>query len=320
MKGAITDGVTALPPVLKRIPGLRPTAHALKGVALALRLARSPFIRTYPPGDFYSPLPDRAEIPSEIPPRRDIPGVDLREEQQLALLEQLGTLAADLPFHEEASAALRYWFGNEWFSYCDATVLHTMLRHFRPRRVVEVGSGFSSAVMLDTRDLFLERTTHYTFIDPYPQRLQSLLRPNDQGRCDVLPVKVQQVPMSVFEALSKDDILFVDSSHVVKVGSDVAWIVFEILPRLASGVVVHFHDIPWPFEYPTSWFRAGRAWNEAYFLRALLQDSERFEILFFNDFMKTHHRQALARHLPTAVKDSAFPLTRAASSLWIVKR
>jgi hypothetical protein len=100
----------------------------------------------------------------------------------------------------------------------------------------------------------------------------------------------------------------------------VAWIVFEILPRIASGVVVHFHDVPWPFEYPLHWIRAGRAWNEAYFLRAFLQDNGAFRVLFFNDFIVSRHPEAVRDRLPQAMTASSHPMTLPASSLWLVKR
>jgi hypothetical protein len=303
---------------LKNVPGLPAANMAVRAAAVAMR---SRFLRSYPPGSFYSPIPADDDIPSAVDKSsKDIPGVDLREDAQLALLDDLARVYRDVPFSDHASQELRFHFDNEYYSYCDAVVLFAMLRHFKPRRVVEVGSGFSSAVMLDTRDWFLERDTHLTFIDPYPERLESLLRPDDRARCTVLAKKVQDVPLSTFTELEANDILFVDSSHVVKVGSDVAWIVFEILPRLAPGVIVHFHDIPYPFEYPLHWLRAGRAWNEAYVLRSFLQFNHAFEILFFNDFMATFHGDRVRETMPAAMKPSSFELTVPASSLWLARR
>jgi hypothetical protein len=301
--------------LIARIPAYR----FLKNAALALRAARSPFARTYRPGDFYSPLPAVEDIPERMPQATAIADIDLHEADQLRLLDELSAWYPELPFKENQSPELRFHIDNEWFSYCDATILYCMLRNFRPRRVVEIGSGFSSAAMLDTRDLFLDSTTRFTFVDPNPERLQQLLRPGDVKTSSVAASKVQDVALSTFGELRANDILFVDSSHVVKVGSDVAWILFEILPRLAPGVIIHFHDIPWPFEYPESWFRAGRAWNEAYFLRAFLQNNDRFRIIFFNDFMKALHRDELGDRLPICLRESTFPLTRAASSLWLRK-
>jgi hypothetical protein len=306
---------------LKRVPGLSAANSIVRAAALGVRLPRSPFIRSYPPGTFYSPIPSAEDVPTSIDKlSRDIPGVDLNEAGQLALLDDLGRAYAGIPFDDQSTKGRRYHFDNEYYSYFDAVVLFTMMRHAKPRRVVEVGSGFSSAVMLDTRDAFLDRDTHLTFIDPYPERLESLLRPEDRSRCTVLAQKVQDVPLTAFTELQANDILFVDSSHVVKVGSDVAWIVFEILPRLAPGVIVHFHDIPYPFEYPLHWFRAGRAWNEAYVLRSFLQFNSAFEVRFFNDFMATFHGEEVRTRMPAAMKQSSFELTVPASSLWLTRR
>jgi hypothetical protein len=303
---------------LKRVPGLPNANLAVRAAAIALR---SRFLRAYPAGGFSSPIPSDDDIPASIDKTtKKVAGVDLREDAQLALLEDLGRVYRDMPFGDSATAELRFHLDNEDYSYFDAIVLYTMLRHIKPRRVVAIGSGFSSAVMLDTRDWFLDRDTHLAFIDPNPERLESLLRRDDRERCAILPKKVQDVDLAVFTELEANDILFVDSSHVVKVGSDVARIVFEILPRLAPGVLVHFHDIPYPFEYPLHWLRAGRAWNEAYLLRAFLQSNSEFEIRFFNDFMATFHGDAVRERMPAAMKPSSFELTVPASSLWLARR
>jgi hypothetical protein len=268
-----------------------------------------------------SPIPSDEDLPASIDKTtKNVAGVDLREDAQLALLEDLGRVYRDMPFGDSATSELRFHLDNEDYSYFDAIVLYTMLRHTRPRRVVAIGSGFSSALMLDTRDWFLDRDTQLAFIDPHPEELESLLRRDDRERCSILPKKVQNVDLAVFTELEANDILFVDSSHVVKIGSDVAWIVFEILPRLKPGVIVHFHDIPYPFEYPLHWLRAGRAWNEAYVLRAFLQFNSEFEIRFFNDFMATFHGDAVRERMPAAMKASSFELTVPASSLWLARR
>lgn len=293
----------------------------LPGTVRAATTLLSRFVTTYPPGSFYSPIPAETEIPTEIDKSgKEVAGIDMRETAQLELLRELARYHDEIPFAAEPRDGLRFHFDNEYYSFCDATVLYAMLRHFQPKRVIEVGSGFSSAVMLDTRDRFFTAETHLTFIDPYPERLESLLRPDDHDTATVLPQRVQEVDLGLFDTLEANDFLFVDSSHVVKLGSDVAHILFTVLPRLAPGVVIHFHDIPWPFEYPLRWINAGRAWNEAYALRAFLQYNDRFPILFFNDFVATHHGEALREALPAAIRPSQYDLTLPASSLWITRR
>src|SRR6185295_14291779 len=118
-------------------------------------------------------------------------------------------------------------------------------------------------------------------IEPYPDLVKRLLRPDDFDRVQFIRSLVQDVPLKIFDVLEANDILFIDSSHVCKVGSDVYHELFRILPRLRPGVIIHFHDIFWPFEYPEDWLREGRAWNELYLMRAFLQHNEAYEILLF---------------------------------------
>ena len=125
-----------------------------------------------------------------------------------------------------------------------------------------MGSGFSSAVMLDTMDK-ARLSAAVTFIEPYPDRLYSLFLPNDRSVSTVIARPVQEVPLSIFDQLEAQDLLFIDSSHVAKIGSDVTLILLRILPRLKRGVLVHFHDIFYPCSYPAVWIREGRAWNES---------------------------------------------------------
>ena len=157
------------------------------------------------------------------------------------------------------------------------------MRHFQPKNIVEVGSGFSSALMMDVNDLFFESNIQLTFIEPYPKnRLFPLMKGTiKKDTIKVLENKVQEVDFSLFESLEANDILFIDSSHTLKFGSDLSHLFFKIFPRLQSGVLIHLHDIFFPFEYPKEWLELGRAWNEAYFLRAFLMYNQCFEILLF---------------------------------------
>ena len=112
-----------------------------------------------------------------------------------------------------------------------------MLRHAQPQRVVEVGTGWSTCAMLDVDDLFLDGNLAITSIDPDPSRLRARMRPGDEQRVRILEQPVQAVALETFEALAAHDVLFVDSTHVLKTGSDVNHLLFEVLPRLAPGVL-----------------------------------------------------------------------------------
>jgi hypothetical protein len=174
------------------------------------------------------------------------------------------------------------------FAPRDATVYYAMLQHLRPRRIMEIGSGFTSALALDARERGLP-DLELTFIEPYPDRLYDLLGERDRANCTIIPSPVQDVPIESFDQLGEGDILFVDNSHVAKTGSDVNWIMFNVMPRLADGVVVHIHDIHWPFEYIAEWLEDGRSWSEIYLVRAFLMFNGRCSVLLFNDWMWHHH-------------------------------
>lgn len=281
------------------------------------------FIRDFPPGHFYSPLPDLREVRqrgAEIEScDNDLPALALRKTEQICLAEGLGCFFNEMPFPDHASNGFRYFLDNPFFGFGDGIVLYSFLRHFRPKRIVEVGSGFSSAAMLDVRDRFFEEPLALTFIDPYPERLKSLLTPADANCCQVVVAPVQQVVMRIFRDLEENDFLFIDSSHVGKTQSDVLHLLFRVLPALQKGVLVHFHDIMWPFEYPRCWLEEGRAWNEAYFLRAFLQFNSVFEVVYFNSYMALCHAEVVERTMPSALKKPSRKETVGNSSLWLRK-
>jgi predicted O-methyltransferase YrrM len=278
-----------------------------------------------PPGHFYSPIPSLDEIRH----RADrvfaagpaaLGGIDLDEPAQLATLEQLTRYYAEQPFTDHKREGLRYFFENPAFSYFDAIVFYCMIRHVRPRRVIEIGSGYSSCVLLDTNERFAGNSISCTFIEPYPRLLESLITDDDRRRVTIVASNLQDVDPAVFSELVAGDMLFVDSSHVSKTDSDVNCVFFDVLPRLNSGVHVHFHDIFYPFEYPSAWVYQGRAWNEAYTLRAFLQYNERFTIEVFNSFLETFHRDTIAREMPLCTRYSTQSMVpTSAQSIWLKK-
>ncbi len=298
------------------VPGLRWLYHEGRRIGCLHDPEFAPFLTTYAPGHYYSPIPRLSEAlqaSKRVAGIRTLPGIDLRDAGQTALLQSFAPMAATIPFGPAgADNGCRYHYGNTWFDACDAVVLHCMLRHLRPPRLIEVGSGYSSAVTLDTNDRFLDATTAVTFIEPNPYRLNALLRGEDRSRHTVIQKPVWDVPLETLTALRAGDVFFIDTSHVVKAGSDVQYLFFEVLPRLAPGVIIHLHDIFWPFEYPADWFRMGRVYNEAYLLRAMLSFSQGYEILFFNHYLQCVHGTALAAALPAAMDSRG-------SSIWLRK-
>jgi len=238
-------------------------------------------------------------------------GIDLRSDAQVELLHQLEGYYSEQPFTARKSSSRRYHFENNAYSYSDAIFLYSMIRHLRPKRVIEVGSGYSSCVILDTNDIFFDGKIVITHIEPYPKLLRSLTSTSGSGQIDIRETPLQDVPLITFEDLDAGDILFIDSTHVSKTGSDVNYLFFEILPQLKSGVYVHLHDIFFPFEYPQHWIlEEKRAWNEIYILRAFLQFNTAFEIVLMNTYLEHLQPAWFEKHMPLCLKNPG-------GSIWI---
>lgn len=286
-----------------------------------------PYVRTlysqslntcFPNGHFYSPIISIEDIRKREAQiwkdclKEGIEGVELRTEEQRKMLLQFSKYYQEIPFKSGKQENIRYQFENGSYSYTDGIMLYSMIRHFEPKQIIEIGSGYSSAVMLDTNDLFFNKQIDLTFIDPYPERLYSLMKEGDRVGTMVIKSEVQQVALDVFEKLGVGDILFVDSTHISKTGSDVNYILFEILPILKSGVFIHFHDVFYPFEYPKEWVFQGRNWNEDYILKAFLMYNEKFEIKLFSEYLHKHHEDVF-NDMPLCYKNVG-------GNLWIEKK
>jgi predicted O-methyltransferase YrrM len=262
----------------------------------------------YPAGHYYSPIPDKDEILAYIDSRkplgRQLPGVNLNEKNQLKLLHEYRQYYKELPFPEKQKQGCRYYYENSWYSYSDAIFLYSFLRKNEPKRIIEIGSGFSSAVILDTIEGFFSQRPEITFIEPYPDRLKGLFKSHDGNQVKIIEKKVQQVPHELFSSLESGDFLFVDSSHVVKCGSDLQLLFFDVLPLLPAGVFVHFHDVFYPFDYPSEWLKEGRYWNENYFLRAFLSYNCDWDIHFFNTFVAFAFNDFIKDQMPLCVKNA----------------
>jgi len=302
--------------IIKKIPGITLIKQIFFALLYVLKTKSYKFLLKYPPGHFYSPIPNINDPSiaaySDQATQELTGGLVLHSESQLHLLDDLSKYYKDLPFPRVPTKNSRYYFENDFFTYFDAITLYAMLRNLSPANIIEIGSGYSSAVMLDTNNLFLSDKIKCTFIEPYPERLLRLLASKDRALHEIIQQPVQAVEVDTFRILNEGDILFVDSSHVSKSGSDVNYILFEILPALNSGVIIHFHDVFWPFEYPKDWLLEGRAWNEAYLLRSFLQYNNSFDIIFFNSYISHNYPEKLKDKMPLCLKDQG-------GSIWLKK-
>jgi len=299
---------------LKKVPSW--IRQVPKKLNLCYRVVRAPYFKWVGPGHFYSPLPDMAEVARRsaviyAPAAATLPGIDLRPENQARWLEEFEADYDHLPFDRAHNPQARFARPNGSFPYQDALALHGMIKHFRPARLVEAGSGSSSCVIMDTCEA-LGLSTRLTFIEPYPETLLARVRSEDLRRFELKKDLIQNIDPALFSSLQADDILFIDTSHVTKAGSDVNFIVFEILPLLKPGVVVHFHDIFYPFEYPKEWLFKGIFWNEAYLLRAFLMFNPSFEILLFNGYLNHFMSERIRSRMPLCALEPG-------ASIWLRK-
>jgi hypothetical protein len=256
---------------------------------------------------YYEPLPDfRAITKDKLDRRREYPALDFNWRSQLDLLRDLGSCYRG----ELVELSQQFDFANGFFGDFDAAVYYALIRHFKPRRVVEVGGGYSTVIA--ERALAQNRNSgndgKLTCIEPYPEpRLTDAVTD-----AELIKLPVQDVPIDFFAKLEANDILFIDSSHTVKFGSDVCYLFLEVLPTLKPGVWVHVHDIFFPNDYPSEWlFEKRLALNEQYLLEAFLTFNARVSICMSNHWLAIDHPNDVAALQPRENTDINSP-----SSFW----
>lgn len=270
---------------------------------------------------FYEPVPDTRLLSSQLWEQPSaLIGIDLDEDGQLRLLDELVDRFGDefdtFPSKPSADDPWGYHLDNPQFGSVDAHMLHGVVRSLRPARVIEVGSGWSTLVTAGAlaRNAAEDpgATGELIAIEPYPPEV---LHRSGIHLDELLVKPVQEVPLATFERLGAGDILFIDSSHVLKVGSDVQYLFLEVVPRLAPGVWVHVHDCYLPWEYPrhlvVDWHRF---WTEQYLLQAFLAFNSAFELRWSSHFVERSHRTRLEDAFrPVWPRASGLP----PSSIWI---
>ena len=259
--------------------------------------------------DYYSPIPDASQVDArDWDVARDLPGVDWRPSFQVAFYESLERGLAEFRANPPPAP---FRLPNGSFGTMDSEVLYAVVRTLQPQRIIEIGAGYStlviSAATIENGRAGAE--TSFVSYDPYPS---PLLQPKPAGLDRIEAAKTQDVALAVFDGLEAGDLLFLDTTHVAKLDSDVVRLLLDVMPRLKPGVTVHLHDIYIPWEYPRLFFEErGYFWNEQYLVHAFLAFNDSYEILLSNHW--------LARTAPEIVSDGGQDLGDAAS-LWIRRR
>ena len=289
------------------------------------RARRGDGIHFAPPGHFYSPIGDRQELRAYYGSehyRRQCDRVDAMLDYAAMLRQWPAFEAAMVAFPMARTEGFRYYGLNNQLPYFDASILSAMIARLNPRRIIEIGAGYSSAAMFDTIDrMKAPRLTRFITIDPDLSRVRAL---NPPKTAEMIAAPVQSVPVEVFAELAAGDILFIDSSHVLKTGSDVQYEYLHILPALRAGVHVHIHDIHYPFDYPRGWaVQENRSWNEVHLVDMMLTHGTDYEIDFFTDAFLRRHGETIradsgmfARFMAAPTR----PFHNQSGSIWLTKR
>ena len=256
---------------------------------------------------FYSPIPDLRKIPESVWEREsELAGIRFDLEQQLGYLAELhGYLAEFRPAELATGDPDQYFLANGSYGPVDADVLYAIVRAAKPKRIIELGSGYTTLVAAQAC-LENERegaAAEYVAFDPYP----GVVRPDLPGLTELARTPAEELPPARFGELGPSDLLIVDTTHTVKMGGDVNHVVLDVLPRLAGGVLVHFHDIFLPWEYPRKWAEDyGLYWSEQYLLQAFLSLNKEFEILCAL-YALARRRPDSLRELVPSWRDGAVP-------------
>lgn len=265
------------------------------------------------PNHFYNPVPDTRTInPALFDSPSKLPAVDLRLPDQLRLMRDLRARFAaefDAFKSDPTTTPGEFSFDNVMFGPVDAEILYGLVRLNKPRRIVEIGSGNSTrlsamAILANQRD-DPSYSCELTCIEPYPS---PALRAGFPGLTRLIEDRVERVPLSTFEGLAQNDILFIDSSHVLKIGSDVHYEFLELLPRVGVGAIVHVHDIFFPFDYPRSWvMQEHRFWTEQYLLQCFLMFNRAYEVLWCSTAAEHAYPDDVAKCFPSLARERARP-------------
>lgn len=272
------------------------------------------------PNHFYEPIPDTRKLKDKLWQEYScLIGIDINEENQIKLLSLFAS-----KFREEyecfpknkTSVPYQYYVNNGGFESVDGEILYCMIRYFKPKRIIEIGSGNSTYLSAQAILKNKEKNRmdfELIAIEPYPSKV---LEKGFPGLSKLIKKEVQDVNLTEFGQLKENDILFIDSSHVLKIGSDVQYEYLEILPRLNKSVIVHIHDIFFPSEYPRNLIlKEYRFYNEQYFLQAFLTFNRVFEVLWAGSYMHLKHPDLLKKAFTSYNPKTVYP-----GSFWIRKK
>jgi len=241
----------------------------------------------FPPGHFYSVIPNITTDYTNNNNNTKFKNLDFNEESHKSILNEINNYLVkfDKEFGHtnilQRQNNLQYSLLNGAFEWMDARLLHYFLQKNTPKKIIEIGSGNSTLLTYNTKLMF-NLDVDIICIEPYPS--DYLKKLHDTGKITLIQKCLENVDLNIFKTLTQNDILFIDSSHVLKLDSDVMFYFTKIFPLLNKNVLIHIHDIFFPYDYPLEWLKQGRFWNEQYFLYVFLQFNTKFRIKFCNSY------------------------------------
>ena len=282
----------------------------------ALRLEQKPIgklifetIGIFPIRDhYYEPVFSQKQLNKPLGQVRKLESINLNLDEQLRVLEQFNFNTELLQIPVKSLEDSRFYYHNDSFGSGDAEYLYNMIRFYKPKRLIEIGSGFSTKLAIEA----IKKNKHennnleccHVCIEPYEFKWLETLGP------EIIRDVVENIDLDFFKQLDKNDILFIDSSHIIRPQGDVLYECLQILPALKPGVLIHIHDIFTPREYPNIF------WNEQYLLEAFLSFNQSFRVIGALNFLAHNHKEKLSAKCPVFEKESLF---REPGSFWIQK-
>lgn len=261
------------------------------------------------PNHYYYPVPDTRFLTINMfNHQTEHIGINFNEKEQLELLEIFESkyqIEYDNFPRVKTENPFQYYTTNGNFKSVDGEILYCIIRYFKPKRIIEIGSGYSTfcsaQAILKNKEEDGNYKCELISIEPYPNKI---LQKGFPGLSKLIPTKLQEISIEIFSTLNENDILFIDSSHIVNIGNDVQYEFLEILPRLKKGVFIHIHDIFLPAEYPPEWLlNLFRFYNEQYLLQSFLTFNEKFKVIWAGRFMHLKHLDRLEKAFESFKKD-----------------
>ncbi|MBT8234428.1 MAG: class I SAM-dependent methyltransferase [Bacteroidia bacterium] len=249
----------------------------------------------FPKGHFHSVVPSKEQQSSSL--KFDYADINMDFDAQFLTLQKIAKHYSKIPFKKEKQEGLQYYFQNKFFSFSDGVILWCLISEYKPKLIIEIGSGFSTACMLDTIKAN-QLSSKLISIDPSQHRSEKLIPTIENSFYEQINKRVSDLDMLIFNSLKENDILFIDTSHTSKKGSEIHYLLFKVFPILESGVIIHFHDVFRHFEYPQPWTDEGIYWNEQYLLRAFLQNNDDYEVLVFSDELEHRYESWYKGNMP----------------------